>query len=185
MALRNILTQQDKTLRKVCRPVTDFGDRTAQLLDDLRETLEDANGLGLAAPQVGILRRAVIIKREDEYVELLNPVITQRSEQETGVYEGCLSCPGLRGWLMRPQTVQVHAQDRTGRWFDLECQDMPARAVCHELDHLDGILFVDLVEETITEEQLDEILQMLDSMEDEGQEEQDAPPEPAPEKEGS
>ena len=156
MALRRILTSEDETLHKVCRPVTEFGDRTAQLLDDLRETLTDAKGAGLAAPQVGIRRRAAVIVRGDEMVDLLNPEITARSDEMVGLYEACLSCPGIRGFLERPRVVTVHAQDRSGAWFDLECEDIAARAACHELDHLDGILFTELADEVVTEEEFEE-----------------------------
>ena len=156
MALRRILTQQDETLYKVCRPVTEFGDRTAQLLDDLRETLADAKGAGLAAPQVGIRRRAAVIVNKDEMVDLLNPEIIARSDEQVGLFEACLSCPGLRGYLERPRYVTVHAQDRSGAWFDLECEDIAARAACHEIDHLDGILFVELADEVIPEVEYEE-----------------------------
>jgi len=184
MALRRILTNEDKALHKVCRPVTDFGDRTAQLLDDLRDTLQDTKGLGLAAPQVGILRRAVIIMDGEQLVEMINPEIIQRSEEEEGLYEGCLSCPGLRGYLKRPSTITVHAQDREGNWFDLVCEGMTARAACHELDHLDGILFTDLVDEVIPEDLLDQWLTELEM--DEPDEDQDEmSPEDSAESEGT
>jgi len=169
MALRAILKDNDETLRKVCRPVTDFGKRTAELMDDLVETLIDAHGAGLAAPQVGIRRRAAVILREGEYVELINPEIIRRSEEHEGLYEGCLSFPGLRGYLLRPTDVTVHAFDREGREFDLECTGMAARAACHEIDHLNGVLFVDLVDELITEEELDRI---LDDLDQEGEEQE-------------
>lgn len=158
MALRKILTEREPALRKKSRPVTDFGPRTAQLMDDLRETMIAAEGAGLAAPQVGILRRAAVIMRDDEIVELINPVIVSRSAQQVGLFEGCLSFPGKRGYLERPQKVVVRGQDRTGKPFELECEDMAARAVCHETDHLDGVVFVDLVGRLYTEEELDELL---------------------------
>lgn len=159
MALRNILINGDEQLRKHCRPVTDFGAKTAELMTDLAETMVKANGLGLAAPQVGILRRAVVIVREEEIVELINPEIIERSEEEVGAYEGCLSCPNMRGMVMRPRHVRVKAQDRNGNWFELDCEEMAARAACHEIDHLDGKLFIDLVDRIYTEEELDEMFE--------------------------
>ncbi len=159
MALRRILVNGDPTLRKVSRPVTDFGARTWQLLDDMKETLIEANGLGLAAPQVGMLRRAVIIVNNDgEMIELLNPEILYQSEEKVGAYEGCLSVPGERGWLERSVRVTVKAQDRYGNWFEKELEDMAARAACHETDHLNGTLFIDLVDELLTDEQVEELL---------------------------
>ncbi len=143
MALRNILIEGDPQLRKKCREVTDFSDKTAALMDDLRETLIDANGLGLAAPQVGILRRAVVIVRDDEIVELINPNIVEKSGEVT-LEEACLSCPGVSGEVTRPRKVTVEAYDRHGEKFSIECTDMAARAACHELDHLDGTLFIDI-----------------------------------------
>jgi len=160
MALRRILVEGEPTLRKHSRPVTDFGARTWTLLDDMKETLIDANGLGLAAPQVGVLRRAVIIVNNDgEMIELLNPEVIEQSEEKVGAYEGCLSVPGERGWLERSTHVKVKAFDRFGVPFTMELDDMAARAVCHEVDHLDGVLFIDLVDELISDEQLEEILE--------------------------
>ncbi len=160
MALRRILVEGEPTLRKHSRPVTDFGARTWTLLDDMKETLIDANGLGLAAPQVGVLRRAVIIVNNDgEMIELLNPEVIEQSEEKVGAYEGCLSVPGERGWLERSKHVKVKAFDRFGVPFTMELDDMAARAACHEVDHLDGTLFIDLVDELISDEQLEEILE--------------------------
>ena len=160
MALRRILTEGEPTLRKHSRPVTDFGARTWMLIDDMRETLIDANGLGLAAPQVGVLRRAVIIVNNDgEMIELLNPEILEQSDEKAGAYEGCLSVPGERGWLERSVHVKVKAQDRFGKPFTVELDDMAARAALHETDHLDGTLFIDLVDELITDEELDKLLE--------------------------
>ncbi len=167
MALRNILLEGDEQLRKHSRPVTDFGQRTRDLMTDLGETMVKANGAGLAAPQVGILRRAVVIVRDDEIVELINPEIIERNEEEVGLYEGCLSCPGLRGLVMRPTYVKVKAQDRNGKWFELECNDMAARAACHEIDHLDGKLFIDLVDRVYTDEELDELFAQMEEEDEE------------------
>ncbi len=158
MALRKILIEGDETLRKKSRPITDFGKRTQDLMDDLRETMAAANGAGLAAPQVGILRRACVIINEEDVVELINPMILKMSEETEGEYEGCLSCPDKRGWLERPSQVTVKAQDRNGNWFELELEHMAARAACHESEHLDGVLFIDQVDEIISDAELADIL---------------------------
>lgn len=159
MALRNIVKIGDPLLRKKSRPVTDFNERITTLIDDMKETLVDANGLGLAAPQVGVLRRVVIVVNNDgEYLELVNPEITARSQETVGAYEGCLSVPDERGYLERPRKVIVKAQDRTGKSFTISLEEMAARAACHEIDHLDGTLFVDLTKELYTEEELDRML---------------------------
>ena len=163
MALRNIVKIGDPLLRKKSRPVTDFNERITTLIDDMKETLIDANGLGLAAPQVGVLRRVVIVVNNDgEYLELVNPEITARSQETVGAYEGCLSVPDERGYLERPRKVIVKAQDRTGKSFTISLEEMAARAACHEIDHLDGTLFVDLTKELYTEEELDRMLSEQD-----------------------
>ena len=127
MALRKILTEEDPSLHKKCRPVTDFNQRLWDLIDDLKETLAEANGAGLAAPQVGILRRVVIVVNdEDEMLELVNPVIISREGEQDG-FEGCLSVPGKWGMVKRPMKVRVRAQDRTGQFFEVEGEDMTAR----------------------------------------------------------
>ena len=160
MALRNILTKEQPTLYKKCRPVTEFNPRLHQLLDDMRETLMDANGVGLAAPQVGVLRRAVLVietnvpEGEDEYViELINPEILETSGEQDGA-EGCLSVPGEYGLVKRPMNVKVRAQDRNGNWFEVEGNGLTARCFCHEIDHLDGIVFTSKAERMLTEEEL-------------------------------
>ena len=160
MALRNILTQEEPRLYKKCRPVTEFNERLHQLLDDMAETLADANGVGLAAPQVGVLRRAVLVletnvaEDEDEYViELINPEIVETSGEQEGP-EGCLSVPGEYGLVKRPMHVKVRAQDRDGNWFEVEGEGLTARCFCHELDHLDGIVFTSKCERMLTEEEL-------------------------------
>jgi peptide deformylase len=160
MALRNILTDEEELLRKKSREVTSFDDRLAELLDDMWETMADASGAGLAAPQVGILRRIAVIDvtpPEPENgkapeatggvlrVELINPVITE-SEGETADSEGCLSIPGVSGIVKRPARVKVSAFDRRGKEFTLDGTGMLAKAVCHEVDHLNGILFTDIAE---------------------------------------
>lgn len=155
MALRNIVHQGDECLAKVCRPVTEFNGRLHQLLDDMAETLEEANGAGLAAPQVGVLRRLCIVLDEDseEIIELINPEIVSTSGEQTGL-EGCLSVPGKYGIVTRPNVVRVRAQDRFGDWFEAEGEALTARAFCHELEHLDGHLFVEHVDHFLTEEEL-------------------------------
>lgn len=156
MALRNILTEEDPTLRKVSRPVTKFDDRLHELLDDMAETLEDARGVGLAAPQVGILRRVVVVDVGEEILELVNPEIISQSGEQTGM-EGCLSVPGKYGIVTRPNVVKVRAQDRFGEWYEAEGEELIARAFCHELDHLDGHLYVDKMERFLTQEELEEL----------------------------
>ncbi len=156
MALRNILTEEDPTLRKVSRPVTKFDDRLHELLDDMAETLEDARGVGLAAPQVGILRRVVVVDVGEEILELINPEIISESGEQTGL-EGCLSVPGKYGIVTRPNVVKVRAQDRFGAWYEAEGEELIARAFCHELEHLDGHLYVDKVERFLTQEELEEL----------------------------
>lgn len=162
MALRNILTEENPALRKVCRPYTAFDERLHQLLDDMKETLSQANGVGLAAPQVGVLRRAVIVLEtnvpddEEEYmIELINPVIVETAGEQTGA-EGCLSIPNEFGVVQRPDYVKVRAQDRHGAWFEVEGRGLTARAFCHEIDHLDGILFIDKAIRMLSPEELEQ-----------------------------
>ncbi len=145
MATRKIIEQGDGSLTKVCRPVTSFDQRLHELIDDMRETLEQANGYGLAAPQVGILRRVCLAMGPDgKVIELVNPEILETSGQQEG-YEGCLSVPGMYGWVKRPSWAKVRAQDRDGKVFEVEGVGMTARCFCHEIDHLDGHLFTELV----------------------------------------
>ncbi len=145
MATRKIIEQGDDTLTKVCRPVTNFDQRLHELIDDMRETLEQANGYGLAAPQVGILRRVCLVMGSDGHlIELVNPEILETSGEQEG-YEGCLSVPGMYGWVKRPRWAKVRAQDRNGKTFEVEDVDMSARCFCHEIDHLDGHLFTEHV----------------------------------------
>lgn len=148
MAIRKILNQKDTTLRKISRPITEFGERLHILLDDMRETLIQADGVGLAAPQVGILRRVAIVFNGVSYIELINPeIISAQGEQIDA--EGCLSIPGICGTVMRPNCVKVRAQDRNGNFFEVGGEGLTARAFCHEIDHLDGILFTDKVIEYV------------------------------------
>lgn len=146
MALRNIHTDGDECLRKVARPVEKFDDRLFTLLDDMAETMYRANGVGLAAPQVGILRRVVVIDVGEGLLELVNPVIVSAKGKQTG-NEGCLSFPGLTGTVTRPNKVRVRAQDRHGEWFEVSGTELAARCFCHELDHLDGKVYVDIAKD--------------------------------------
>jgi len=147
MALRNIITGEDPSLRKKSRPVTVFDSRLHQLLDDMAETMDHANGVGLAAVQVGVLRRVVVINVGEGLIELINPVITQKSEETIQITEGCLSYPGESGMVARPHTVTVEAQDREGNLVSVTGSELLARAICHETDHLDGVIFKDLATE--------------------------------------
>ena len=160
MAQRHILKQGDPVLHKKCREVTDYNSRLHTLLDDMKETLSQANGVGLAAPQVGVLRRAVIVletnvdEGEEEYmIELVNPVIIEADGEQVGA-EGCLSVPGEFGIVKRPEHVKVRAQDRFGEFFEVEGEGLTARAFCHELDHLEGTLFTSLATRMLTPEEL-------------------------------
>lgn len=154
MALRNIVKEGDEVLTKKCRPVEKFDDRLASLLDDMYETMTAGNGVGLAAPQVGMLRRAFVIDIGEGKLEFVNPEIIKTSgKQETG--EGCLSCPGEYGITIRPRFVTVKAQDRNGQEFTMEASDLLAKAICHENDHLDGILFKAHVIRMLDEDELE------------------------------
>lgn len=154
MALRRILTKGDPALTRVCRPVTEFNEHLHTLLDDMQETLADANGLGLAAPQVGVLRRAVIVVDENErMIELVNPEIMETQGEQDGP-EGCLSVPGVYGMVKRPMRVRVKAQDRYGNPFELVGEGMTARACCHETEHLDGHLFLERTDHVLSEQEL-------------------------------
>lgn len=156
MAIRKIVTQGNPMLTKNCRQVTDFNDRLHQLLDDMKDTLAEAQGAGLAAPQVGVLRRAVIVVDDtDEMLELVNPEILSQSGEQTGP-EGCLSVPGKWGMVSRPNRVRIRAQDRFGNWFEAEGEDLTARCFCHEIEHLDGHLYVEHIDHFMTEEELEE-----------------------------
>ena len=155
MALRNILKNGDDRLRKKSREVTEFNDRLWTLLDDLAETMKAEDGVGLAAPQVGVLRRCVTIDVGDGLHELVNPVIVRTEGDQCGG-EGCLSIPGEYGLVHRPQNLTVRYQDRYGKPHELEADGYLAVAVCHETDHLDGILFIDKAERMLDPEELEE-----------------------------
>ena len=153
MALRRIHTDKEPSLHKVCKPVTDFDKKLHKLLDDMRDTLIDSNGVGLAAPQVGILRRVVLVDVGDEILELINPEMLETSGEQYGA-EGCLSVPGKYGWVKRPMVAKVKAQDRYGDWYEAEGEELIARCFCHELDHLDGIVYTEVMERFLTDEEL-------------------------------
>ncbi len=144
MAIRNIVTKGDDILRKVCRTQLNFDDKLCMILDDMKETMYKAEGVGLAAPQIGILRRFCIIDVGDGLIELINPVILEQSGSQIG-QEGCLSVPDKYADVERPMYVKVRAQDRFGNNFVVEGRELKARALCHEIDHLDGILYIDKV----------------------------------------
>jgi peptide deformylase len=182
MATRNILKDGERGLNKKSRTVKDFNNRLHVLLDDMRETLIDANGLGLAAPQVGVLRRVALIVDttvdadelemiddeletaseayevdiSNQIIELVNPEIISKCGTQSGS-EGCLSVPGVFGIVTRPETVLVRAQDRNGDSFEIEVSNLAARAVCHEIDHLDGIIFTSIAERLLDEDELAEL----------------------------
>ena len=145
MALRNIVKEGDEVLRKKCRAVDKIDDRILTILDDMAETLYDSGGVGLAAPQVGILRRIVVIDVGEGLIELVNPEIIDR-QGSVGLYEGCLSFPGHNGYIERPEQVTVRAFDRDGNEFTATRTGMTARAICHECDHLDGVTIMELAE---------------------------------------
>ena len=154
MGIRKILTDKDLALHKTCKPVTDFNERLWKLLDDMKETLKESGGVGLAAPQVGILRRVVVVDTGEEIVELVNPSLLETSGEQYGP-EGCLSLPGKYGLVKRPNVASVRAQDRNGNWFALEGEELTARCFCHELDHLDGIMFTEVMDRFLTDEELE------------------------------
>lgn len=154
MAIRNIVTIDDPVLRKKSRPVVNFDEKLWTLLDDMKETLKKADGAGLAAVQVGILRRAVIIDVGDgKPLELINPEIVETSGEQEG-QEGCLSLPGEWGVVRRPEFVRVRAQNRKGQWCMYKGEGLKARCFCHEIDHLDGIVFTDRAKRMLTDEEL-------------------------------
>ena len=160
MALRRIALQGEECLAKVCRPVTEFNGRLHTLLDDMKDTLLDSGGVGLAAPQVGVLRRVcVVMNEDDEIIELINHEIIKTEGEQTGL-EGCLSVPGKYGVVTRPNVVRVRAQDRDGIFFDVEDEGLTARCFCHEIEHLDGHMYYEKAEgRLLTEDEVDEIMQ--------------------------
>lgn len=155
MALRKVVTSEDDLLRKKSRDVEKFDDKLAILLDDMAETMYKTNGVGLAAPQVGILRRAVVIDVGEGLIELINPIIIKSSGKQRDI-EGCLSCPKQWGYVTRPANVTVIGKDRKGNDVKYECQEYFARCVCHELDHLKGVLFTDIADEMVNPDDLED-----------------------------
>jgi peptide deformylase len=153
MALRIIRTEEDPILRKCSRPVTKFDEKLGQILDDMKETMAKANGAGLAAVQVGMLRRIIVVDAGDGVVELVNPEIIEADGEQEGE-EGCLSLPNKWAIVKRPNHVKVRAQTRTGAWRIFEGEGLKARAFCHEIDHLDGRLFIDRMEKMLTEDEV-------------------------------
>ena len=159
MALRTIVKKGDPILNKKCRVVTEYNERLHTLIDDMKETLADADGAGLAAPQVGVMRRVcIVIGNDGEMIELVNPEIVAQSGEQTGL-EGCLSVPGKWGIVTRPDVVRVRAQDRYGDWFEVEGEGLTARAFCHEIEHLDGHLFVEHIDHFLSDEELRDYLE--------------------------
>ena len=156
MGLRTILTDKEPALHKVCRPVEKFDGKLHKLLDDMAETMQNANGVGLAAPQVGILRRVVVVDTGDGVLELVNPTLLETDGEQVGA-EGCLSVPGKYGLVKRPYYAKVRAQDRNGEWFEAEGEELMGRCFCHELDHLDGIVYTEVMERLLTDEELNEL----------------------------
>lgn len=156
MGLRKIMTVKEPCLHKVCRPVEKFDGKLHKLLDDMKETLAEANGVGLAAPQVGILRRVVVVDTGEEMLELVNPELLETSGEQVGS-EGCLSVPGKYGIVKRPNYAKVRAYDRDGNEFEVEGEALMARCFCHELDHLDGIVYTEIMERYLTEEEMGEL----------------------------
>lgn len=150
--IRKIVKLGDETLRKISKPMPKFDLRLWLLLRDMAETMYDAEGVGLAGPQVGILRRVVVIDVGEGLIELVNPEIIAREGEQAGP-EGCLSVPGRQGYVVRPEKVTVRAQDRKGKWFELTGEGFLARALCHEIDHLDGIIYLDVMDHEIFEKE--------------------------------
>ena len=153
MGLRRILTDKEPALHKTCKPVTNFDAKLHKLLDDMHETLEESGGVGLAAPQIGILRRIVLVDNGEEVLELVNPTMLEADGEQIGA-EGCLSVPGKYGLVKRPYYAKVRAQDRFGQWYEADGEELTARCFCHELDHLDGIIYTEVMERYLTDEEL-------------------------------
>ena len=165
MATRKIITEGNPTLAKISRPVTAFDQRLGILIDDMKETLVQANGIGLAAPQVGVLRRVVVVDLGDEIVELVNPRILEQAGEQDGL-EGCLSVPERFGMVKRPNYVKIEAQDRHGDLYEYEGEELIARCFCHELEHLDGHLYTERAYRMLTQEEYEELIK---SQQEEGQ----------------
>ena len=156
MALRKILSDREPALHKVCKPVENFDSKLHRLLDDMRETLIESGGVGLAAPQVGILRRVVLVDNGEEILELVNPTLLETDGEQEGP-EGCLSVEGKYGLVKRPYYAKVRAQDRNGNWYEAEGEELTARCFCHELDHLDDIIYTEVMERLLTDKEMQEL----------------------------
>ena len=167
MAIRNIVRVGDDVLAKECRPVERFDNKLRQLLDDMQDTLYEANGAGLAAPQVGVLRQVCVIDVGDGLVELINPEIVHVEGEQSGA-EGCLSLPDEWGMVSRPQRVTVKAQNRKGKWFETIGEDLFARCICHEVDHLHGIVFTDKASRMLTPEEIEQMQKEQEQQEQKG-----------------
>ena len=154
MGLRKIHTDKEPCLHKVCKPVLSFDWKLHMLLNDMKDTLIDSNGVGLAAPQVGILRRVVLVDTGEEILELVNPTMLETDGEQVGP-EGCLSVPGKYGLVKRPYYAKVRAQDRYGEWYEAEGEELIGRCFCHELDHLDGIVYTEKMDRFLTDEELE------------------------------
>ena len=151
MALRKIVKIGDNKLRKICKPVEKFDRRLKILLEDMADTMYDANGVGLAAPQVAVLRRVVVMDCGDGLIEMVNPEILETEGEQDGP-EGCLSVPGRRGMVKRPMKVRAKFQDRNGEWYEIEAEELLARCIMHETDHLNGQLYVDIMSRELFDE---------------------------------
>ena len=160
MGLRNILKSNDVMLRKKCREVIEFDARLHRLVDDMIETMRNADGAGLAAPQIGVLRRVCIVEitgdKEIAPIELINPRVVSSRGKLNGA-EGCLSVPNRTGLVSRPKKIIIEAQNRYGEPFTMAAEDLEARALCHEIDHLDGRLYIDIMERFLTQEEIEEL----------------------------
>ncbi len=167
MAIRNIVRVGDDVLAKECRRVEIFDNKLRQLLDDMQDTLYEANGAGLAAPQVGVLRQICVIDVGDGLVELINPEIVHVEGEQSGA-EGCLSLPDEWGMVSRPQRVTVKAQNRKGKWFETTGEDLFARCICHEVDHLHGIVFTDKASRMLTPEEIEQMQKEQEQQEQKG-----------------
>ena len=166
MALRKIITEGNPTLAKKCRQVTRFDERLHTLLDDMKQTLKNAQGVGLAAPQISVLRRVVVVDAGEDILELVNPELLSESGEQDGL-EGCLSVPGKYGKVKRPNVVRIKAQDRNGDWYEYEGEGLIARCFCHELEHLDGHLYTEKAYHMLTEEEYEELMAQQQEDEDE------------------
>lgn len=164
--IKTILQKEDPALHKVCHPIVNFDRKLNALLGDLTDTLKESGGLGLAAPQIGILRRVCIVLDDDEqYLELVNPEILSQEGEQVG-FEGCLSLSGMYGVVSRPMKVKIRAQDRTGKFVEYQREGITARCFCHEIEHLDGHMYYEHTDRLFTEDEVEKM--MADAEENEG-----------------